>query len=453
MKVLEGKLTLRIEAHRSDDALNALKLTEKFKDMRLVLEGLSSLNDDAWAKVLESRWPLVVGPVLPQGARPDYFNRHTLTWLQQALQSEGLICLATFGSTARESSWLRAHAAQAVAEGMDLDRALAAITSNAARVLGVADEVGSIEVGKSADLAVFSGHPLDPAAAVRMTISAGQVTFENPSAQPAAEAEPATTAEWSPPPRFPTQFALMSQQVLRPDGEVGPATIIIGNGEILSVEPTLTRPAGMPVYDIGASMITPGLAAVVQLPRSNLIGSEVEADSGHLRAVDGFDPTGAPWRRLLRGGCTTVIAVPAGKNVIGGQIGALRIGANGNAVAEPSLGVLLGLSNESRDADRFPASLMGQIKMLHDWLEGKLTDSRLLAPQRALDQLKQDRRRLVEAVTDGAKTVALQAETTAEIRAATRFGESAPTASLPVSASGFKDDRRGSRPGRNGDCR
>ena len=57
--------------------------------------------------------------------------------------------------------YLPVCAALAVREGLPEDVALRSITINAARVVGIDDRVGSLEVGKDADIAVFSGHPLD----------------------------------------------------------------------------------------------------------------------------------------------------------------------------------------------------------------------------------------------------------------------------------------------------
>ena len=62
--------------------------------------------------------------------------------------------------------------------GLTDDEALALITINPARQLGIADRVGSIEVGKDADLAVFSGHPLSIYAVPEMTVVDGVVRFD-----------------------------------------------------------------------------------------------------------------------------------------------------------------------------------------------------------------------------------------------------------------------------------
>ena len=66
--------------------------------------------------------------------------------------------------------------------GASEEEALRMITLNAARQLGVQDRVGSIEVGKDADLAIFNGHPFAPASRVEMTLIDGRVFFDRRTA-------------------------------------------------------------------------------------------------------------------------------------------------------------------------------------------------------------------------------------------------------------------------------
>jgi len=66
--------------------------------------------------------------------------------------------------------------------GMSENEALRMITLNPAIQIGVEDQVGSIEVGKDGDLALFNHHPFDPAARVEMTIVDGIVYFDRAEA-------------------------------------------------------------------------------------------------------------------------------------------------------------------------------------------------------------------------------------------------------------------------------
>ena len=63
----------------------------------------------------------------------------------------------------------------AVREGLDEEAALQAITINPAEILGLDDRLGSIEVGKEADLAVFDGHPLSNFTTCQQVVVAGRL--------------------------------------------------------------------------------------------------------------------------------------------------------------------------------------------------------------------------------------------------------------------------------------
>ena len=69
-------------------------------------------------------------------------------------------------------------AAMAVREGMPQEEALKAITINAAEIVGISDRVGSLEVGKDADIVIFDGEPLDLRSRVATTIINGKVVYD-----------------------------------------------------------------------------------------------------------------------------------------------------------------------------------------------------------------------------------------------------------------------------------
>jgi len=69
-------------------------------------------------------------------------------------------------------------AAVAVSEGLPYEEALKAITINAAEILGISNIVGSIEVGKDADIVIMEGDPLDPDSKVVYTIIEGNIVYK-----------------------------------------------------------------------------------------------------------------------------------------------------------------------------------------------------------------------------------------------------------------------------------
>ena len=164
-EALAGKLLVRVAASKATDVETATSLAAEF--------GLSIILEDAqeaWklAELLgRLKIPVILRPVFDAtsaDARPDALSR---------LRAAGVdVALAAPGS---DPETLRAAAAFAVRHGASRDEALRAVTSAPARILGVADRVGTIEVGRDADLVAFSGDPLDPRSTVERVWVGGRL--------------------------------------------------------------------------------------------------------------------------------------------------------------------------------------------------------------------------------------------------------------------------------------
>lgn len=63
--------------------------------------------------------------------------------------------------------------------GLGFERALSSVTLDAAKILGIDDQFGSIEVGKAADLVLYDGDPFEHATHVTHTIIAGRVIHDH----------------------------------------------------------------------------------------------------------------------------------------------------------------------------------------------------------------------------------------------------------------------------------
>ena len=66
----------------------------------------------------------------------------------------------------------------ALGHGMNENQALRAVTLTPAEILGVADHIGSLDVGKDADIVILSGHPLDSFTRVDMVLIQGETVYE-----------------------------------------------------------------------------------------------------------------------------------------------------------------------------------------------------------------------------------------------------------------------------------
>jgi imidazolonepropionase-like amidohydrolase len=161
--VLNGELPLLVTAHRHQDIASALRLAEEF-GVKLVLDGAADahlmLDAIATAKV-----PVFVHPTMTRGGSTQGgAETENVSMSMAARLHEAGIAFAFqsgFESYVPKTRVVLFEAAMATAYGLDRDAALRAITIEAARLIGVADRVGSLEKGKDGDLALYDGDPFE----------------------------------------------------------------------------------------------------------------------------------------------------------------------------------------------------------------------------------------------------------------------------------------------------
>ena len=155
-KVLSGELPLMVTAHRSQDINNALRLAREFK-FRLWLDGAA----EAYLLVDEIKAAGVPVIIHPTMARP-YGDRENLSFETAATLVEAGIPVAMqagYESYVPKTRVVLYEAAMAAANGLSREQALGSITIDAARILGIDKRVGSLEIGKDGDVALFDGDP------------------------------------------------------------------------------------------------------------------------------------------------------------------------------------------------------------------------------------------------------------------------------------------------------
>jgi imidazolonepropionase-like amidohydrolase len=157
-KVLDRTVPLLVTVHRHQDALAALRLAEEFK-IRLVLDGVSDAPL-VLEEVQRSGFPILLHPSM---WRP--FNEAQNLSLETAarVQAAGIpfALQSGFEGYVPKTRIVLFEAAVAAANGLSFQQALSSVTLGAARILGVADRVGSLETGKDADLALYDGDPFE----------------------------------------------------------------------------------------------------------------------------------------------------------------------------------------------------------------------------------------------------------------------------------------------------
>ena len=123
--------------------------------------------------------PVVLSPDLVYRERNPFTGEETETFVPRKIADAGLIFAVVPGpADSLAERMLTYQAARCVRAGLSRDVAFQAITLNPAKILGVADRMGSVEVGKTANLVMFSGDPLEFDSVVEMCFIDGIPAYE-----------------------------------------------------------------------------------------------------------------------------------------------------------------------------------------------------------------------------------------------------------------------------------
>ena len=154
--VIKGEIPLKAHAHRADDIFTAIRIAKEY-GVGLTIEHCTDGALIAHELAAEG-YPVAVGPSLGHAGKFEVRNKSFET--PGILAKAGCQVSIITDSPVVQQQYLPLCAGLAVKNGMDEFRALQAITINAAKHIGIADRVGSLEEGKDADLVIADGNPL-----------------------------------------------------------------------------------------------------------------------------------------------------------------------------------------------------------------------------------------------------------------------------------------------------
>ncbi len=176
LPVMRKEIPLKAHAHRADDIFTALRIAKEF-DLDITLEHCTEghlIIDE----LVEEGKPVFVGPTF--GSRAKYELKNITFDTPKVLVNAGIKTAIITDASVIPIQYLSMCAGLAVKAGLDEEEAWKAITINPAEIVGIADRVGSIEVGKDADIAIFKGNPLtDLGYETVMTIIDGKIVYKN----------------------------------------------------------------------------------------------------------------------------------------------------------------------------------------------------------------------------------------------------------------------------------
>ncbi len=325
-EILDNQIKVHCHCYRADEILMLLRVADRFgvkvQSLQHVLEGYK-----------------VAPEIARHGASCSPFSdwwaykweaADAIPYCAALLHEAGIsVCLKS------DSNELMRHMYQEATKlvkygGLSEVEALKTITLNGAKQLGLAHRLGSIEVGKDADLAIFNGHPLNGYARVEMTLVEGEVFFERKERKPypaAAQGPTMTPAKTVSLPS--TDRLLLVDATIHPVS--GPVlekgTIEVVQGKIVAVRSTTNddrRRVG--AVDASGLHVYPGMidaGTVLGLVEVESAGETVDhAEAGDfqpdLRASTGINPDSELISVTRANGVLTVVTRPTG-GVIAGQ--------------------------------------------------------------------------------------------------------------------------------------
>ncbi len=173
LPVLSGEIPLKAHVHRADDILTAIRIAREFH-LDMTLDHCSEGHLIA-EEVARSGFPAIVGPDLASRNKIEVQNMAFKT--VGILNQRGVKTAITTDHPVSLIQSLPVCAGLAVKAGMDREEALRSITIYPAQICRVADRVGSLKVGKDADIVIFDGDPLEIATKAMCTLIQGEVAY------------------------------------------------------------------------------------------------------------------------------------------------------------------------------------------------------------------------------------------------------------------------------------
>ncbi len=172
--VMEGEIPLKAHAHRADDIFTSIRIAKEF-GVGLTLDHCTdgALIADELAK---EGYPAFVGPTLGGKSKVELMHKDFAT--PAALHAAGVPISIITDAPVIPLQYLPLCAGLAVRSGLPMEEAWRAITVNPAKYTGIGDRVGSLEVGKDADVVIWTDDPLTTiGGAAYVTIVDGKVVY------------------------------------------------------------------------------------------------------------------------------------------------------------------------------------------------------------------------------------------------------------------------------------
>ena len=174
LPVLNKEIPLKAHVHRADDIQTAIRIAKIF-DLNLTLDHCTE-GHLIPEEIRRSGYPAIVGPSLASRNKTETQNLDFKT--SGVLNKAGIKVALTTDHPVTVIQCLPFCAGIAAKEGLGIEEGLKAITINAAEICNVSNRVGSLEVGKDADITIYDSNPMEVFSNCLYTIIDGKIVYQ-----------------------------------------------------------------------------------------------------------------------------------------------------------------------------------------------------------------------------------------------------------------------------------
>lgn len=173
--LLKKEIAAHFHVHRADDIFTAIRISDEF-DLDLVLvHGTEGYLIKSYLK--DKNIPILCGPILNDRSKPELSNLKVES--SGILSNNDILTSIVTDHPETPIQYFLTSVMVAIKNGMTEENALKSITINPAKICKIDDKVGSIKIGKDADIVVYSGSPFDFYSSPEMVICNGKIAYKN----------------------------------------------------------------------------------------------------------------------------------------------------------------------------------------------------------------------------------------------------------------------------------
>ena len=325
--VIRGEVMVHAHSHYPSEIMMVLRLARKYG----FIDRLALAHAEEVFPLIDLLAGTNIIPVIGPMMIVQYYNDPEPMNLLEELLDAGITASIQTDMSNQHFKDFREYGAFLARHGLTDQQALEVMTINGAKAMMLEDRVGSIEIGKDADLVLLDGHFLDLTAdRVERVFVDGQLEYERGEIQ--QRVRPREVGPFGPlrngiRPND-ESFAITGAHVFTvSDGAIEDATIVVEAGRFTRVEAGGTTAAGMPVMELGGRVVMPG-TIIARAFANDWIGDlkwQVQNDEitepivPEMNALYAVDPWFPSYRVNTTIGVTTINVTPGTLNLIGGN--------------------------------------------------------------------------------------------------------------------------------------